>query len=296
MKHAFVIIIFLLICGLGYSQPDTISYNIYQNNGNLGIGTNNPSNFIELKLVETGSLFEKGFEITRNSGFLRLINGTALNDDFQPRISGLADSDLSPGLTLVGTPSVTDGSARGVLLRGGEYYPMQKGNVLEVDNYTNTLMAVNVKGDLGVGFDKPQARVHVHDGDIYIDNIEKGIIMKSPDGNCWRGMLDNSGNLTFTEIDCPGTFVVKVQESEALNQLHMFPNPTSKNISIRIENSSLKNIRYSIYDINGRLIQQGKIKTNDGVIDLSSIDPGVYLIKVNNKYGRLIAANKVVKN
>ena len=295
MKYTFFVISLFFVCVLGYSQPDTISYNIYQNNGNLGIGTNNPSNMMEIKLFGTGSLFEKGFEITRNTGYLRLINGTALLGDFQPRISGLSDSDLSPGLTLVGTSSVINDEARGILLRAGEYSTMQKGNVLEVDNFTNTLMAVNVNGDLGVGIDKPQARLHVHAGDIYIDDIEKGIIMKSPDGNCWRGVLDNSGNLIFAEIDCPGTFVVSIKELETI-RLNIFPNPTSESITISIENSNIKKVKYTICDINGRLIKEGKIKTDNEVLDISSFDSGVYLIKVNDKQGNLIAANKLIKN
>ena len=35
-------------------------------------------------------------------------------------------------------------------------------------------------------------------GDVYIEDIDKGIIMKSPDGRCWRGQLDNNGTLNFT--------------------------------------------------------------------------------------------------
>ncbi|MDN5205355.1 hypothetical protein QQ008_28480 [Fulvivirgaceae bacterium BMA10] len=171
--------------------------------GNVGIGTSRPNNLMELKLNNEGGLFEKGFEMTRNEGYLRLINGTALNKEFQPRISGLADSDLSPGLILVGTPSLINSTARGVVLRGGEHGVMTEGNVLEVDNYTNTLMAVNAVGKVGIGTDTPKSKLHVSDGDIYLENIHSGVIMKSPDGNCWRMSVDNSGMPVFTPISCP---------------------------------------------------------------------------------------------
>ena len=63
------------------------------------------------------------------------------------------------------------------------------------------------KGNFGVnntgaGF-IPKSRIHVNDGDVYVDNSTKGIILKSPNGNCWRVTIDNSGNLVRTSITCP---------------------------------------------------------------------------------------------
>jgi hypothetical protein len=49
----------------------------------------------------------------------------------------------------------------------------------------------------------PKSRLHVFFGDVNIDQIGSGIIMKSPNGNCWRVTLDNDGNLIRTPITCP---------------------------------------------------------------------------------------------
>jgi len=57
--------------------------------------------------------------------------------------------------------------------------------------------------NLGIGTDSPKTKVEVAEGDVYISNIDNGIIMKSPDGGCWKGTLDNSGNLNFISIECP---------------------------------------------------------------------------------------------
>ena len=59
---------------------------------------------------------------------------------------------------------------------------------------------------VGIDFDwgqNPKSTLHVHDGDIYIDKIGSGVIMKSPDGQCWRMTVSNAGVPVFTAITCP---------------------------------------------------------------------------------------------
>jgi hypothetical protein len=49
----------------------------------------------------------------------------------------------------------------------------------------------------------PKSTVHVLTGDVNIEQIGNGIIMKSPNGQCWRVTIDNTGNLVRTAISCP---------------------------------------------------------------------------------------------
>ena len=51
--------------------------------------------------------------------------------------------------------------------------------------------------------DIPDIQLEIEDGDIYLSDISRGVIMKSPDGQCWRGTLDNTGQLSFVVITCP---------------------------------------------------------------------------------------------
>jgi hypothetical protein len=48
----------------------------------------------------------------------------------------------------------------------------------------------------------PQSRLHVFNGDVNIDEIGSGIIMKSPNGKCWRVTIGNDGGLITTAIAC----------------------------------------------------------------------------------------------
>ena len=49
----------------------------------------------------------------------------------------------------------------------------------------------------------PKSSLHIKKGDTYIEEIGSGIILKSPNGQCWRVTIDNSGNLVRTVITCP---------------------------------------------------------------------------------------------
>src|SRR5262245_58927254 len=61
---------------------------------------------------------------------------------------------------------------------------------------------VGISNSIGGTDFLPRSRLHVRDGDIYIDQIGSGVIMKSPDGNCWRMTVSNAGTPVFTSIPC----------------------------------------------------------------------------------------------
>ena len=90
-------------------------------------------------------------------------------------------------------------------------------------------------GNVGIGTEAPKAKLQVTDGDVYISNIERGIIMKSPNGQCWRGQVDNNGTLSFSPVPCPETPVFSEQlVMEAERKVRIYPNPTSHSLTIRI--------------------------------------------------------------
>jgi hypothetical protein len=55
-------------------------------------------------------------------------------------------------------------------------------------------------GNMGIGTQIPKSKLHVAEGDIFIEDVNRGIIMQSPDGKHWRFTVDNSGELVGTEV------------------------------------------------------------------------------------------------
>ena len=85
-------------------------------------------------------------------------------------------------------------------------------NNLGIINHNTAKWAFIINGatdNIGIGMTKVQfveqarSRLHVFSGDVNIDQIGSGIILKSPNGQCWRITIDNSGNLVRTAITCP---------------------------------------------------------------------------------------------
>ncbi|CAD5299218.1 MULTISPECIES: hypothetical protein [unclassified Imperialibacter] len=74
-------------------------------------------------------------------------------------------------------------------------------NVGEIER--SERMRISEVGNIGVGTSAPKSKIHVTNGDVYIDNTSNGVIMKSPDGTCWRMTVDNAGAPVFTTIVCP---------------------------------------------------------------------------------------------
>jgi hypothetical protein len=78
-------------------------------------------------------------------------------------------------------------------------------------SYTDvkSILVMNTNGNVGIGtFDlsgrtaavQPKAKLHVSEGDVYIDNPTKGIILTSSNGSCWRVTVEDWGILKNTYI------------------------------------------------------------------------------------------------
>lgn len=73
-----------------------------------------------------------------------------------------------------------------------------------------------------------------------------------------------------------------------------FPNPTSSTIKIVTQDIKIDGLNYKLYDLLGKEILSGDIRSNQTELDLNNLMPEVYFIKVF-RYNSTIKYFKIIK-
>lgn len=74
-----------------------------------------------------------------------------------------------------------------------------------------------------------------------------------------------------------------------------YPNPTTDNLTLSIEEFDISNLSYQLYDMNGKLLQNEKITGNQTSIVMSNLVPANYFVKVTNG-NKEVKTFKIIKN
>ncbi len=191
-----------------FSSPWELSSNdIFYNDGYIGVGTETPDHHIEINANATGDdginrqfISVRNFNNTFKSySAVGLSSGTDINkSDGALGVTALSYTALPnlSGMTYVSN------NENGVAIRARDangkikFWTGGDGEVFE-------RMTISSTGDIGISNTSPNSKLQVSDGDIYIDQIGSGVIMTSPNGQCWRMTVDNLGQPVFNAITCP---------------------------------------------------------------------------------------------
>ena len=172
-------------------------------NGNVGIGTTTPN--YALHIERNADEFNNP---PYDSRALLYVLNTSTSNSANTYIK-VGSSGTTASTNLINYPpsySVVPGYANcGLLSNNGSGLILQSVQPIrfKVGDNPPDRMVIAASGNVGIGTSTPVAKLQVTSGDVYIDDNTKGIIMKSPNGNCWRVTVDNTGNLVRTAITCP---------------------------------------------------------------------------------------------
>ena len=153
------------------------------------------------------------------------------------------------------------------------------------------------EANVGISTDNPQAKLQIKDGDIFIEDIDRGIIMKSPDGNCWRGTLNNSGSLQFVQVNCDDLTTGENENPDPPvggPKTKIYPNPAGDKVFVSI-NPKLTGATLEISGLAGKIVYSEKLNNAESYIDLSGNQPGMYLFRIVDGNGKVVESVKVVK-
>jgi hypothetical protein len=62
-----------------------------------------------------------------------------------------------------------------------------------------------------------------------------------------------------------------------------YPNPTKDFIILKITDSALNNLRYTLFDVNGKAISSGSITESNTQVQLKHLSIGAYILKVSQQ-------------
>lgn len=137
-------------------------------------------------------------------------------------------------------------------------------------------------GNVGIGTTDPKARLQIADGDIFIQDINKGIIMKSPDGSCWRGTMNNSGQLEFVKLTDCENLTTNSNEGTEINSIKVFPNPSKEYFEVKCSASDCQKYNtISIYGTNGNLVFSQPFNSETTRISTCNFKSGSYVLKLH---------------
>lgn len=236
--------------GNGTQWSDT-SNNIYFRTGNVGIGTNNPKSSLEIKSSD-----RRGSQIliTGDSPVFRFGDTTYSNNGVT--IGVAADSnDLIPR------------SGQGDLVFTNEAYGTGGGYIFGTDVPSQACVKITDDCKVGIGTDAPVSKLDVKGGDVNIEDIGSGVIMKSPDGQCWRMTVSDIGQPVITSINCLTGITINNQ-SNSFGAVASYPfngnanditgnsfNGTISNATLATDRKGNANSAFSFSSTSGSYIQ-----------------------------------------
>ena len=89
--------------------------------------------------------------------------------------------------------------------------------------------------------------------------------------------------------------ITGIEETGISLEMSVYPNPATKFVKLKVESKKLKKLSYQLYDINGKLLDSEIIKGNETTINMGSLTPSTYFLRVVDN-NRVIKSFKIIKN
>ena len=84
------------------------------------------------------------------------------------------------------------------------------------------------------------------------------------------------------------------EESELNNSISIYPNPSTGEFNISINNPSISNANLEVFDVYGRLVYSKNVSSKMNSINLSEFSSGVYTVKISAN--SQVSIKRIIKN
>jgi len=97
-------------------------------------------------------------------------------------------------------------------------------------------------------------------------------------------------------------FTIEVEPNVSVNEpvqefsnITLYPNPTSSEMTVVLNNPAVKIVEMELYDLFGKKVQQQTVNQSYGTLNMNELSQGVYILKVRLSQGDVVM-RKVVRN
>ena len=122
---------------------------------------------------------------------------------------------------------------------------------------------------------------------MFADNLVFRAIRFSEDYPAFTGRDMTAGDPIEINFDIGFCSILSVDDYDISNEVQLYPNPTSNNISV---NSNLTIDKLEVYDLYGKLITS---IVNSKSINIENLASGMYFVKIYA--GNKIGSKKIIK-
>jgi hypothetical protein len=91
-------------------------------------------------------------------------------------------------------------------------------------------------------------------------------------------------------------FTVGIKATELNISLTVYPNPTADNLTLQISDYNNEKLSYQLYDLQGKLLNNGQITAQQTQIDMNSLPSATYFVNVVNQENKKVQSFKIIKN
>jgi Secretion system C-terminal sorting domain len=106
----------------------------------------------------------------------------------------------------------------------------------------------------------------------------------------WKAIVGSKGAFMIRPKLSSIASQVLASEEQSELKAAVFPNPANDFLNINLEDASISDFTYSIFDLSGKVIQEGKVAET---IDIQYLMNGMYIIKIQNSKGNKAYRQKI---
>ncbi len=106
----------------------------------------------------------------------------------------------------------------------------------------------------------------------------------------------NSGSINQGVQHTYEIYTVSIDETNLDISLTAFPNPTTENLTLQINDFKNKKLIYQLFDIQGKLIYNGQIIEKQTKINTANLPNASYFIHLVNQENKKVQSFQIIKN